>query len=238
MTIERQENLKRINELALASNAEKAKMSEVTEDDVKRTQIYADTWARMMTAERLLENFKTKMAQVKDRWAESRGDADFATRSLEEHMLKHKKRWADLADVALDVDLDDDDVVVDHEARLQAQRIAELEHKLKQALENIRRAETVRALFDQAKELNASLQARLEEEKAKNFQEFDGKLPETSKEDKKELEGPTDSKTEKLHKEYRRMERHLAAAIASKENAKAKLEVSLVEFRIAMRNSH
>jgi predicted nucleic acid-binding Zn-ribbon protein len=52
----------------------------------------------MTTSERQLEELQLKLAQTRENWSASRSDAEYATKSLEEHLMKHKKRWAELTD--------------------------------------------------------------------------------------------------------------------------------------------
>lgn len=191
----------------------------------------------MTTAERLLKNREEKLARAKEDWAAARGDAEFATKSLEEHLMKHKKRWAELTETDENENGHVEEVVVRPEVLVQAELIAELEHKLKQAMENVRRADVVRASLDEVSQLNTALQARVDDLKAKNvLLVSSGKAPATrpdtpvAKEscDAEKVSAKAETpNSDRLQKEHRRLRKDLAAAFLSKENAKARLEVRL-----------
>lgn len=194
----------------------------------------------MTTAERLLREREAKLAQVKEGWAAARGDAEYATKSLEEHLMKHKKRWAELTETDENEDGVVEDVVVRSEIVVQAELIAELEHKLKQALENVRRADVVRASLEEISQLNTALQARVDDLKAKNALLISSSKVPATRPDTPSAKEPVDTEkgsvkaeiqnADRLQKEHRRMRKDLAAAIQSKENAKARLEVSWLRF--------
>lgn len=227
--------MKRITELALSSEQEKSPAdSSVSEDDIKRSELYTNTWTRMTTVERQLSETQAKLTKAKDSWAAARGDAEHATKSLEEHLLKHKKRWAELTDTpeTENGNNDDEDLVIKPEMLQQAELIAELEHKLKQALENVRRSDVVRVSLDETTQMNDAFQARLDDLKAKNNALINAAKQQMSERESKEgdktpskQEAPSAEKAEKMYKEHRRMRKDLAGAVASKEHAKAKLEV-------------
>ena len=194
----------------------------------------------MTTVERLLKERETKLAQIKEEWASARGNAEYATKSLEEHLMKHKKRWAELTDTNEAENGNMDDVVVRPEVLIQAETIVELDHKLNQALENVRRADVVRASLEEVSQLNTALHARVDDLKAKNaLLVASNKAPSTRPETPLAKDGADVEKgigkvetpsTDRLQKEHRRMRKDLAAAIQSKENAKARLEVRLFVF--------
>jgi hypothetical protein len=223
--------------LALPSEADKAANDkELSEDDIRGSDLFADTWTRMTTSERQLEELQLKLAQTRENWSTSRGDAEYATKSLEEHLMKHKKRWAELTDT---VETDNGhEAVVKAEIVVQAELIAELDHKLNQALENVRRADMVRASLEEISQLNTALQVRMDEMKAKNALLIANStapvtIPETplakdQVDDEKLTAKAEIPSIERLQKEHRRLRKDLAAAIQSKENAKARLEVRLM----------
>lgn len=231
--------MKRINELALSSEPAKSPTEHsVSEDDIKRSELYTNTWTRMTTVERQLSETRAKLSKAKESWAAARGDAEHATKSLEEHLLKQKKRWAELTDTpeTENGDADDEDVVVKPEMLRQAEVIVELEHKLKQALENVRRSEVVRVSLEETTQMNNAFQGRLDDLKAKNNALINAAKLQMSERESKEAdktpskgEVPSAEKAEKMYKEHRRMRKDLAGAVASKEHAKAKLEVCVMQ---------
>mmetsp|Transcript_29639 Transcript_29639/g.33841 ORF Transcript_29639/g.33841 Transcript_29639/m.33841 type:complete len:1000 (+) Transcript_29639:453-3452(+) len=241
---EREEHMKRINELMLHANKQKVLSKKiVSEDDIKRSELFTNTWTRMTTAERQLEEVKQKLIETKENWATARGNAEHATKNLEEQLSKHRKRWAELTNannapqaIMTENNAKDSGVSVKDETLMQAQIIAELEHKLKQALESVRRADVVRASLEEASQTNETLHSLLEEMKAKNAallgNKQQGKSESSSSSSReisssssssKQVELPAGEKAEKL---YRRMRKDTALAIASKEKAKALLEKS------------
>lgn len=233
--------MKRINELALPSDSATQSTKVITDDDIKSSELYTNTWTRMTTAERQLGEMQTKLAETKECWATSRGDADLATKTLEEHLIKHKKRWAELTETPETENGNNGESPIQTEAFLQAESIAELQHKLKQALENVRRADVVRLSLDELSQANETLQSRLNELKTRNaaliqHSKQTAKAETVASQEKapSKTEAPNADKTERLHKEHRRMRRDLAAAMASKENAKAKLEVRLDLFHFVV----
>jgi hypothetical protein len=208
----------------------------LSEDEIKSSKLFVDLSIQMKVNERQLTDVKIKLENAKRKWAEAVGDAEFAARSVEEHILKHKKKWAEITggdeadstETFLSALKGDDDN--------QAAIIAELEHKLNQALENVRRADVIRASLDEMTQLNSVLQARLDDCKTKTTTVLaTTKLQSTKLEissgdqDVGTIKAETVS-MERLQKEHRRMRKDLAAAIQSKENAKAKLEVCFEVF--------
>jgi len=234
---EREENMKRINELVLHANKQKVLSDKIiSEDDIKRSELFTNTWTRMTTAERQLEEVKEKLTETKENWATARGNAEHATKNLEEQLSKHRKRWAELTNAnapQTTENANDGGIPVKEETLMHAQKIAELEHKLKQALESVRRADVVRASLEEASKTNETLHSLLEEMKAKNAallgnkqqgkSESSSSSREISSSSSKQPEVPVGEKAEKL---YRRMRKDTALAIASKEKAKGLLEKS------------
>jgi chromosome segregation ATPase len=230
--------------LALPSEVDKlANDKELSEDDIRGSDLFTETWTRMTTSERQFEELQLKLAQTRENWSASRSDAEYATKSLEEHLMKHKKRWAELTD---SVETENGhEAVVKSEIVVQAEMIVELDHKLNQALENVRRADVVRASLEEISQLNAALQARLDELMAKNELRSANSAtapvtrPETpSMKDSVDDEKPSAKaeipSMERLQKEYRRLRKDMTAAIQSKENAKARLEVGLWMFPVGV----
>mmetsp|Transcript_8730 Transcript_8730/g.12695 ORF Transcript_8730/g.12695 Transcript_8730/m.12695 type:complete len:887 (-) Transcript_8730:123-2783(-) len=253
---EKEENQKQINVLSLPpekpTDGKASKPQELTDEEIQRSVLYTDTKSKLATSERMLAEIKTKLEETKQKWAQARGDAEYATKGLEDHLAKHKKRWGELAcgngstDGADDVPLEqmDADAPFKSDLALQAERIAELEHKLTQALENVRQADEVRMSFSEAMRLNESLQSKLDDVKIKNAAlilnakqlalKAEGGGPKTPGKGGFGVgdggESLSAEKVEKLQKDHRRMRKELAAAQLSKESARNKLERSLKEL--------
>ncbi len=115
----------------------------------------------------------------------------------------------------------------------QAKRTVELEHKLKQALENVRQADMVRVSLSEAQTMNETLLQQLEEFKAKYASVMANRTAsrassETALSSKDKPITPVSAeKAEKLHRENRKMKKELANAVLGKESAKAKQDVSV-----------
>ena len=183
------------------------------------------------------------MGNIMEKYAAAKGDVELATKCLEDHMEKFKKRWAELSGTE-DDDFgalydDEKNVSEEKEAPLtdaiaQAKRIVELEHKLRQALENVRQADTVRVSLREAQLMNETLQQKLEEFKAKNAALMAGRtasrsISESTLSSSKDVSSDTPisaEKAERLQREYKKMKKELASAVLSKEAAKAKQDVS------------
>jgi hypothetical protein len=234
--------MKRINFLLLTEKPI-YEPHEISDDDIKRSAIYTETSTKLVTTERQLQEMRLKLDERNEQWAIARGDADSAAKSLEENLAKHKKRWSELTGEEDSENGGDHDNMPD-ERVYQAKQIAELEHKLNQALENVRQADTVRDSLETAISMNESLTVKLEQIKVKHASEMAcaGKTEqslvtaslsvakETPNKEKIALSTPTldASKAEKMYKEHRRMRKEVDAARASKEAAKARQEVSVI----------
>lgn len=243
---EREEDSKRINSLSLPKTSQP---SDISEEDVMRSSLYTDTATKLVTAERQLEELRLQMEKLMSKYATAKGDAELATKTLEEHLATFKKRWAELSFAVEKEAGDFDDLYDDAEKSgsndnepsllnsvAQAKRIVELEHKLKQALENVRQTDSVRVSLTEAQRMNETLLQQLEEYKTKYATVMAGRTATRSSaenalaaKDKPSSSSSTPisaDKAEKLHRENRRMKKDLVAAFASKESAKAKQDVS------------
>jgi len=214
-------NQKRINELLLSQKTDEPKKLEISEDDVKRSGVYTETWVKMITAERQVAELKKQLEETKQMWGSARGDVDTAINGLEEHLSKHKKRWTELTG------FENDDGDFNHaEVVKQQKQCAELRHKLKQALESVRQSDTIRSSLEESMAMNEALQTKLDEAKQKTAailkmrENHSGSAGGSSN---KGQEAVSRSE-EKLHREHRKVRKELVQALQSKENAKSKLE--------------
>lgn len=241
---EREENSKRINALSLQKSSDRTSISE---QDVRSSSLYTDTATRLVTSERQLKELQARMEKVMEKYATAKGDAELATKSLDEHIANFKKRWAELAGVGNKDGEDFDDLYDDAQnnskkkengaslldSAAQAKRIVELEHKLQQALENVRQADLVRVSLTEAQSMNDTLLQQLEEIKGKYASVMAGRTSnrsatETTPSSKeKSPNAPVSAeKAEKLYKDNRKLKKELEATIQSKQSAKAKQDVS------------
>lgn len=192
------------------------------------------------------------MIKVKQEWGQAVANDEAARAAMEEMQAKHLKRWKDLAEENPDVPAEGDDETTPRQKR--AEEIIKLQHKFTQALENVRQAETTRKTLEEAVAMNQSLQAKLEEVKAKytalqairasgnaaNNQASTStsssggpSTPKpkhsssgTSSSQSAEKVDKSDKDMVKLHRDYRRVRKELAGVTVSKESAKAKLSAS------------
>jgi chromosome segregation ATPase len=198
---------------------------------------------RLEQVESELADLQGRLKETRDHWAKARGDADIALKTLDDLQTKQKKRWAELTGVSdLAENLDAIDIPLSVEPVEQARKIIELDHKLKQALENVRQADAVRQNLKEALSMNNTLQGKLDEIKSKytalqagrsnsasnsksSSADATNHAPASSRDKPEKAE--SSSKAEKLHRENRRMRKEMAALSASKDAAKAKLEVRI-----------
>lgn len=230
---------KRINELCA---------KEVSDEDAKKIQLHEQSQKELEQVEKELTEVREKSKEARENWAKARGDADLAMKTLDELQSKQKRRWEELTESAQDQseNANEVDLPISVKPIDQAKKIIELDHKLKQALENVRQADTVRQNLKEALVMNSSLQSKLEEIKGKyaalqasrsssSSNKAAGEAPNhvsgsSSKEKSSSAEKVDPTKAEKLHREHRRMRKELAALAASKDAAKSKLEVSLMSL--------
>ena len=239
--------MKRINSLLL-TNQTAGDPKEISDEDIQRSALYIETSTKLKTVERQLQEMRQKLETRKEQWAVARGDADCATKSLEDILAKHRKRWSELTGEVAD---NGDHPQISDDYIAQAKRIAELEHKLNQALENVRQADTVRDSLEAAISMNEALTMKLEQMKQKHAAEVAGvtktgttppAVAPSETPSKEKLTTPVPaldaSKAEKMHKEHRRMRKELDAARASKESARARQEVSVVHITGSLKLTH
>lgn len=207
---------------------------ELSEEDSEKVQLHQKTAKQLEQVEQELADVKEKLKETRDSWAKARGDADTALKALDDMQTKQKKRWAELTAVNGDAEGTEINLPINIEPIEQAKQIIELDHKLKQALENVRQADAVRQNLKEALAMNSAVQGKLDEVKGKyaalqanrssssnsKSSSSDNNHGSSEKREKSE----SSSKSEKQHREHRRMRKELAAMSASKDAAKAKLE--------------
>lgn len=256
--------MKRINGLILM---EENKPSNVPSDqEVQRSDLYAQIMAKLTASERNMHEMEQKSVVLKEEWSKALANAELAQTTMEDLQSKHMKRWAEVIkeDPELapkddlyggeDLMMEEEDDEEDSGNITKAEEIATLRHKLTQALENVRQAETTRKTLAEAIVMNESLQAKLEEIKAK-YAALQQQRASTSSSTNNhaatssssgggastpkvkssssataavsqsaEKTERSEKSSEKLYRDYKRVRKELAAAQASKEAAKAKLE--------------
>ena len=215
---------------------------ELTEDDAEKVQSHEKSQKQLQQVEQEVADLKEKLKETRDSWAKARGDADAAMKALDDLQSKQKKRWAELTGVGdQSENADEVELPINIEPVEQAKKIIELDHKLKQALENVRQADAVRQNLKEALAMNSSLQGKLDEVKGKYAALQAGRSNSSSnsksssdatnhgsseKSRERSEKSESGSKSDKRDREHRRMRKELAAMSASKDAAKSKLEVS------------
>ena len=260
--------MKRINELVLSSVEEHLSEPSIADNDVKQSTIFVELSSKLATAERRIVDLKVELDDTRKEWAQSKGDLKLLHKTMEGMEKKHEHRLKELVTVGTVTTNDRNAEIKDMacekksgcngsndsatEAKFNgkgergssqylsdAMQIIELEHRLKQALESVRQAETVRISLNEANMMTECLQSKLEELKVKNATLVADKaaarqsletssassISHTSPHKYKDDRVNSSSSVERLHREHRKMRKELAAAVASKDSAKAKQDV-------------
>jgi E3 ubiquitin-protein ligase BRE1 len=228
---EREEKVKEINNLVL--NDKGTQNSAPSDDDFKRTDLYATLRSQIATNERKVFELQTALEHTKSQCAQAMADADAARIAMEDLQIKHSKKWSDMVDPNAEVSVGpEEELPIIHPSK-QAEDIITLQHKLAQALENVRQAESTRAALADAVSVNESLQARLEEFEAKENGNSSDKEDATEKDSAEFISSnskvkPSDidpekllSKFERLHMEYKKLKQKMSEL---KEYSKRKAE--------------
>ena len=227
---------------------DKGKSDIPTNEEVKRSDLYLELTSKLTAATRKLEEFETKSSSIEKQWSTAIANAEMSKKAMEDMQANFSKRWTELSEGKGD-SADDMDVEGENLGVGQAKEIIILQHKLMQAMENVRQAESMRKTLDEAVLMNGSLQSKVDEFKSKynalqaekaarsiNAADASTSQPagsastpskDAAKAKSSSASTPTDKSErsmEKLHRDYKRTRKELAATIASKDAAKAKLE--------------
>lgn len=234
---EKEDQLKQINSLILKTDGYST--STINDDDVRQSDLYVEISTKLSSSKRNVQEMEAKLALISKEWSQALADAEAARQAMEEMQAKHIKRWSDLAEENLNIAEEGSEESPDKKA----EEIITLQHKLMQALENVRQAETTRKTLEEAVAMNQSLETKLEEIKGK-YSALQAARMESNADptvtvnvastlSKPKPAAATSQSTEKseedaakLHREYRKLRKELAAVAASKEKAKAKLAAS------------
>jgi len=218
---------------------------EATEQGIKNSDLYAELSTKLKATERQIDELKDKEQRIRAEWGQVLATAEAARKEIEDLNVKHVKRWTDLVEEYPEISAKGETQADDTENNAQAKEIVILQHKLTQALENVRQAEGTRKTLQEAVLLNNSLQAKVEDIKSK-FAELQNSKSEDAGDDavddlddllstpKPKPQGSSvaaagkvdklDKSSEKLNRDYRRLQKQLTALTESREKAKAKLE--------------
>lgn len=236
--------MKRINSLVLEEDTNNTDVPSA--EQVKRSDLYAQLTSKLATSDRKILEFEEGLGKIREECSQALGNAELARTALEDLQSKHSKKWAELSQEA-----EEEELAVTS-TKSQGEQIVTLQHKLTQALENVRQAETTRRTLTEAVTMNESLLAKLDEIKTKygalqagrsssssnnntgsstnhvSTSSSSGGLstpkPKSSSSSTPAPSAEKGEKMERLHREYRKVRKELAAVTASKEAAKSKLE--------------
>jgi len=242
LLMEREDCIKQINDLRL----EKADTHSepISVDDVKRSDLFTETATNLAKVEAQCAQLQKAFDDVNQRWAKAKGDLDLAQKAIKEMEESHVKRLEEISTTGIAADKGGDAAAAADAADTSdgnfnrdsaekayisdAKKIAELEHKLAQALENVRQAETVRESLAEANRINETISAKLDEYQAKNSALIQAKAAARAAEiagtASADAKGEDDNVVQKLKAEHRKMRKELQAALQSKDNARAKQE--------------
>lgn len=204
-----------------------------TPQDVRQWQSLVAESAQLKTSQQELQRLHKQCQRLQQEYANAKGDAD----ALQNAMLDLTQQYETQRQ-------DNGDHYDSSTSRI------ELEHKLAQALENVRQAEVVRDHLKQALALNEKLQARvvnLQEENSelqRQIEEHSSSLPQPQKEDISIAEKAgvtfaelTEKQFDRLYLDNRKMKKDLATLTEAKSSLKAKIE-RLEKERLQMNDSH
>mmetsp|Transcript_5595 Transcript_5595/g.11500 ORF Transcript_5595/g.11500 Transcript_5595/m.11500 type:complete len:958 (-) Transcript_5595:109-2982(-) len=221
-------------------------IKQLSDGDKGKLEAFESMSLKLDASEKRANDLSEKLDNARDKWAQCAGNEKAAMNSLDDLQDKHQRKWSELAS-SVDAKEENGDIT---RGEQQAIKVAELEHKLCQALENVRQAETARNNLRDALAMNETLQANLAEMKARvSAAEKPEKnealvsksgdnhaTPSSSRsesrhhhrEREREREAGSErissEKAEKLYRENKKMRKEMASLIASKEGHKARLE--------------
>jgi E3 ubiquitin-protein ligase BRE1 len=157
--------LKRISALVLKEDKESSDVP--TNQEVQRSDLYLELTSKLAATERKFEEVENNSIRIKEEWATACANAELSKKAIEDLQSRHLKRWAELAEENPDIGPAEEGDDSTTSGRTKAEEIVTLQHKLTQALENVRHAESTRKTLIEAIALNDSLQAKVEEFKSK-----------------------------------------------------------------------
>lgn len=225
----------------------------LSDEQVKQSNLFVELTVKLLVSERKAQTSDEKLEKLRKEWSQALADTEEAQKAMEEMKSKHLKKWKDFSEDRNDgAEMSDENAIWKNNA----EENIRLQHKLKQAIENVRQAETTRKSLEEAVSMNQTLQAKLEEVKAKYLalqasrsssgnasnsqsstsgsssgasstkQKHSSSFSSSNPSGEKNESSEKHEKDAKLHREFRKIRKELAAAIASKEAAKAKLSTS------------
>jgi hypothetical protein len=168
---------KRINDLSTKQQSD---------EDRINLETLRGTARQLEAAQATAASLELKLQDTRQKWALSLGNEQTIQHAMEEQQQKFAKKWEEMSAALLEGELPldgngdagvqqplqtitDPDIssLLHVQAEFQAQQIIGLQHKLTQAIANVRQAESTREGYKDALILNDSLHSKLEELKSK-----------------------------------------------------------------------
>lgn len=197
---------------------------------IKKSQPYLELKAAMIRSESNIEKLSSKYKMAEEGWSEAKGALYLAKKTASDLQEKHDRRWSEITKDLDDKRKDETSKETSHEVTL--------EHKLRQALEAVRLGESMKKALKEADGLTENLQYQVNDWKVK-FEEAisNGKssssnspVPATPESASHKSHTPSrdrDVPYEKLKRDNSKLRKEVTAVHASREAAKAKVEVRL-----------
>jgi E3 ubiquitin-protein ligase BRE1 len=237
-------------------------LTQQSAEDAEKLQSLEAARLQLLAKQKAVLELESALKETRTLWAQALGNEKAAMESMDEQLLKFEKRWSEFTTAGGQTD----------QLLAQSKQIVELQHKLHQAMENVRQAESARVGLTEALDMNVQLQNKLEEVKAKytalqagrssvsTREGGDGATPSSTQntntnstsssgnltprsgaggehssttagssvsgeqQQQQQQQQHQQIKYEKMHRDYRRARKELAAMTASREAAKQKLE--------------
>lgn len=217
----------------------------IPDHEIRKSDLYSQVSVKLASSERRAGELESRIGQMKKEWSAALADAEFARTSMEDMQAKHMKRWAELSDESTDsgdaTKKADENVTLQHKLTQALESVRQSETTKQTLNEALTMNESLQSKLEEVRSKYSALQGARSVGTANN-QNAPGSTAavpggvttpkpkastnaanSTEKSDRHEKEKP-DKSSEKLHRDYRRVRKELAAATASKEAAKAKLE--------------
>jgi len=190
-----------------------------TDEDAARLCTLVSTEKELEGKRTVVEELKRKDQETREKWKRCLGNEMETRRQLQDQASRFQKRWAEFTTL-FDGECGDEEAVSKKLTVSQAEKIAELTHKLNQAMEVVRQSETKQASLNDALELHKSLQATIDELKSARVETDDPINGVNVSTD----EASGDEKYDRLLKEYRKIKADLAEATENSQKESEELQ--------------
>jgi len=213
----------RINELSVP-------VAPPSDETIRKSNTYIELQTQLTQSKAEVEELNEKHHRALNGWSESKASLEVSQKTANELQVKHDRRWKEISG-----ELEDDDGEVTEKDMKVEQEIV-LEHKLRQALEAVRMSESTKASLHEAQVLIESLQSQVSEWKSKfevaestNMNVANSPSAATASSDGSQKGASSKDKEvpyEKLRRENFKLRKEILAIQASRESARAKVEVN------------